>query len=72
MSLKVNDAVDACDEYSHWYQGYVLSVREREGENAGKDCLGEPLKEILVAFRFYDQELGHRPDPQGRMYVGWN
>jgi hypothetical protein len=68
MSLKINDAVDACDEYSNWYQGYVLAIRER----AGKDCLGEQLKEILVAFRFYDQDLGHRPDPQGRMYVGWN
>jgi len=35
------------------------------------DCTDKPLREFNVAFRYYNKDLGHRVDPQGRALIGW-
>ena len=68
--------IDCIDNEAILYRSTVLEVREAPAVVAGDEDLPQapPLKEVLVAYRYYSEEEGHNADDDlgGKKYVGWS
>lgn len=69
--------IDCIDTEGTWYRSTVLNVREGPDQHIPEEEAKvispnlPPFKEVYVAYRYYDEEEGHKTDTEGK-YVGWS
>ena len=64
--LKPGDEIDCLDLEGVWYKSTALESREIDQGD------GKTLKQMLIGFRVYDDEEGHKVDDEGRKFIGWS
>ena len=66
FDLKVDDLIDCIDDEKQWLKSTVLQTRITNNAD------GEPIPEVLVGYRTFD-ENGPRPDEdRGMNFFGWS
>lgn len=73
FDLKEGDMIDCVDTEGVWYRSTVLQTKLTE-VNDEDIPNAPPIKEVLVAYRYYSEEEGHKIDEEagGKKYVGWS
>ena len=71
--LSQGDMIDCIDNEGVWYRSTVLEVKETPMDDVD-DPQARPIKEVYVAYRYYNEEEGHKVDDDlgGKKYVGWS
>ena len=69
----MNQLVDSIDSEGVWYRSTVLDLRETPLDDSEMPN-APPIKEALIAYRYYSEEEGHKNDEEknGAKFVGWS
>lgn len=65
--ITADDIVDSLDSEAIWYKSTILNEKFESFLGEQKEC-----KQVYVAYRFYNDDEGHKVDDDGRRYVGWS
>ena len=60
---------DVCDEQRNWYRATIIERRPCEG--SGIDCDGNPIEEVEIGLRWYDDNGPCDDGKGGRKYYGY-
>jgi hypothetical protein len=73
-NLSQGDMIDCIDDEGVWYRSTVLEVKETPLGDDADDPQARPIKEVYVAYRYYNKDEGHKVDENlgGKKYVGWS